>query len=159
MIRSLVQRLEAMIRLRTGAAAEAANAEDRRALNLAAAALFIEVVRSDFASVGGEREAVLAAISELLELAPGEAEKLLAEAEAEVDQSVSLYEFTSIIHQHFDADRKLELLERLWRVAFADGRLDSHEEHMLRRLQGLLHVDQKDFIATKLRARGKTATG
>ena len=43
----------------------------------------------------------------------------------------------------------------LWLVAFADGKKDAHEEHMVRKIAGLLHVAHPDFIDAKLKARGQ----
>jgi uncharacterized tellurite resistance protein B-like protein len=39
-------------------------------------------------------------------------------------------------------------------VAFADARKDALEEHMVRKIAGLLHVPHPDFIEAKQRARG-----
>ena len=44
------------------------------------------------------------------------------------------------------------LIENLWRIAFADGELHHYEEHVIRRIAGLIHVSHMDFIAAKLRA-------
>jgi uncharacterized tellurite resistance protein B-like protein len=41
----------------------------------------------------------------------------------------------------------------LWELAYADGELDAHEEHRIRRLAGLLHVSHSEFIRTKLAAQ------
>lgn len=46
-------------------------------------------------------------------------------------------------------------MELLWRVAFADGRLDRYEEHLIRRIADLLHLPHRDFIRAKLRAQGE----
>ena len=44
-------------------------------------------------------------------------------------------------------------MELLWLVAFADGRKDPEEEHLIRKIAGLLHVAHPDFIDAKIRAR------
>ena len=53
-----------------------------------------------------------------------------------------------INNQTSDVER-IEIVELLWRVAFADGELDSHEDHIIRRISGLLYVSHADFIAAK----------
>jgi uncharacterized tellurite resistance protein B-like protein len=47
----------------------------------------------------------------------------------------------------------VEIIERLWQIAFADNHLDKHEEHLVRKVADLLHVPHRDFIAAKKRAR------
>jgi uncharacterized tellurite resistance protein B-like protein len=39
----------------------------------------------------------------------------------------------------------------MWQVVYTDGRLDDHELHLMRKIQRLLHIPQRDFIAAKLR--------
>ena len=46
----------------------------------------------------------------------------------------------------------IELVEQLWRVASADTVVHKYEEHIIRRICGLLHVSHREFIAAKLRA-------
>ena len=47
-------------------------------------------------------------------------------------------------------------MELLWLVAFADGKKDPEEEHLVRKIAGLLHVPHPDFIDAKLRARSES---
>ncbi|MEM9292140.1 MAG: TerB family tellurite resistance protein [Acidobacteriota bacterium] len=129
-------------------------AEDpEHSVRLAAAALFAELIGADFHHHPEERRTALAAIQKALELPREEADALLDLAEDEASISVSLYEFTRLVHQHFSEAEKLRVVEGLWRVAYADGRLDHHEDHMLRKVKSLLHIPQAAFIEAKLRAR------
>jgi uncharacterized tellurite resistance protein B-like protein len=43
----------------------------------------------------------------------------------------------------------------LWQVAYADQRLDPHEELLLRQITDLLHLDHDDFIRVKLEVLGQ----
>ena len=68
-------------------------------------------------------------------------------------QSVSLHEFTRELRPGLDPAQRAELVEWLWRVAFADARLDKHEELMVRRVADLLAVPHAEFIRRKHLAR------
>jgi len=46
-------------------------------------------------------------------------------------------------------------VEHLWEIAFVDGNVDKHEEHMVRKIAGLIFVEHKDFIDAKLRVKEK----
>jgi uncharacterized tellurite resistance protein B-like protein len=122
-------------------------------LRLAAAALMVEVMRADFDAAEAEKAEVLAAVRRHLRLTEGETAELVALAEAETEGTVCLYEFTRLIHESFDAERKGRLLEELWRVAFADRVLEAQEEFLIRKIARLLHVPHADFIAARNRAR------
>lgn len=128
---------------------------------VAAAALLVEVVRSDELFSEGERAQVLDAVQRKFTLDPAEARELLALAENHSHDATDLYQFTSRINASFSPDRKVRLVEELWRVAFADTVLNKHEEHVIRRIADLLHVRHSDYIASKLRvmaaAQGATS--
>jgi uncharacterized tellurite resistance protein B-like protein len=120
---------------------------------LAAAALFVEIVRSDEHVSESERVAVIGSVRRRFNLDPHEAEELLALAEAASRDAHDLYQFTSAVNAGFLPEQKARLIEELWRAAYADAVLHKHEEHLIRRIASLLHVPHSTFIAAKLRAR------
>lgn len=124
-------------------------------LRIAAAALLFEVSRSDGEVSDEERILMRAAIQSLLDLPPAGVEELLRAAEAESRSAASLYEFTRIVDVELSPEEKKRVVELLWLVAFADGRKDAHEEHLVRKIAGLLHVPHPDFIDAKIKARDR----
>ena len=78
---------------------------------------------------------------------------LLDAADSAVADVVSLYEFTEVLNEKFDRQQKINLIEMLWRVAFADNELDRYEEYYVHKIADLLHVSHKDYIKTKLRVQ------
>jgi len=122
------------------------------ALKLAVAALLVEVVQADFETSIVEREQVLGSLPLLLELDADARAALLELASREIDQAHDLHQFTSRVNEGFTPERKLLLLEQLWRVARADQRVHKYEEHLIRRIADLLHVPHSAFITAKLRS-------
>jgi uncharacterized tellurite resistance protein B-like protein len=122
-----------------------------RRVQVAAAVLLIEVARSDqnFAEV--ERQAVLEAVQRKFSLSPTEAQEIVALAEAASREAHDLYQFTSQIDATFSLEKKLRLIEELWRAAYSDSVLHEHEEHLIRRVADLLHLSHSQFISAKLR--------
>jgi uncharacterized tellurite resistance protein B-like protein len=114
-------------------------------------------MRSDSSVSEAERETVTDIIKIKLGLAPEEISELLKLAEEELWRLTGYYEFTSLINKGFTYEEKVLVIEHLWEVAFADKKVDKHEEHMVRRIADLLYVDHKDFINAKLRVRNKAA--
>ncbi|MEE2776424.1 MAG: TerB family tellurite resistance protein [Acidobacteriota bacterium] len=124
-----------------------------RRLRLATAALFVEMIRADFEVTGTERASLESEVREALELDAQEARELIELAEKEAGESIELFQFTRLIDADYDPQQKVELVERLWRLAFSDARIDTHEEHLVRKVANLLHVSHKEFISAKQRAR------
>lgn len=125
----------------------------RRTLELATAALLIEVVRCDAGITDEERQSVQKAVREKFGLAPEEAETLIRLAEEEVSQANDLFQFTSLINRDFTQPQKQRVIELMWRAALADAQISAHENHVLRRVAELLHVTHGDYIAAKTRAQ------
>ena len=122
---------------------------DPDTLPLAVAALLFEISRADHDIQPEEVKIIGDSVSNVCGVSTADIEALLSNAEVAVEDSVSLYEFTSVINDHFDYSRKFALLEMLWRVALADGSVDHYEDYYIRKIADLLHLSQKDFIRAK----------
>ena len=72
-----------------------------------------------------------------------------------VDEPKSLYYFTSKINKEFEYEKKIKLLEILWEIILADGKIHDFETNMVRRLSGLLYVSDVDCGNAKKRASTK----
>ncbi len=122
-------------------------------LQLAAAALLFEVSRSDFSTDDAERAKIRDLVQAQFSLADDEADTLMQLAEQQAKHATSLHGFTSLINGQWPLQRKLELVEFMWRVAYADEHLDAHELHLMRKIGSLLYIPHRDFVAAKMRAR------
>ncbi len=122
-------------------------------LNLAAAALLFEVGRSDYAVDQNERDKIRRLVEEHFHIEERDIERLIALAEKEANDATSLHGFTSLIVDHWPEADRIQLAEMMWKVAYADGKLDDHEVHLMRKIQRLLYIPHKQFIAGKLRAK------
>ena len=139
--------------------AQDAATADRHSVELATAALLVEVVRSDAQIAPSEQQAVMRAVRDKFNLSEEEAQAILRLAEEEVRTANDYYQFTSLINRHFDQQHKQHVIELMWRVAYADSTLAAHEHHVLRRIAELLHVTHGDYIAAKMRARDAAERG
>jgi uncharacterized tellurite resistance protein B-like protein len=142
-----------------GATARESPQEREHGLRLAAAALMFEVVRAD-ADVKPEEITVMrAAIQAGFGLSREQADELVLLAQHESREAVSLYELTRVVDAGLDAEQKKRVVELLWLVAFADAEKHPVEEHLVRKVAGLLHVPHPDFIDAKIRARSQGSGG
>ena len=126
--------------------------------NRAAAALMVEIMAVDHEWADEEASQIKNLLQGSLGLSEEDAQMLFNQAQEDHTQSVDLYRYTSVINQHYDVEQKLALLEKLWKVAYADGQIDRYEEHMLRKLADLLHLPHSKYIQAKLSARNQMSS-
>ena len=125
----------------------------QKGIEFATAALLIEVSRSDSDKADEEQASILAILKSLFDFTDEELTGLVAIAEDAIEDAHDLHQFTRLLNEHYDYAGRRQLVTQLWRVAYADGRVDKFEEHIIRRIAGLLHVDNRDFIQAKITAR------
>jgi len=131
--------------------ASAAQGGEDHLLKLATAALLVEMTQADFTERESETLAAAESVRRLFELPDVEIDALLELAREEVREGVSLHQFTSLINKSFDQSQKEKVIEMLWRVAYADGHKDKHEEYLVRKVADLLYVPHSVFIRTRHR--------
>jgi len=124
---------------------------DQHGLQLAAAALLFEMLRADNEDHPAERLALEQGLQNCFSLSTEETRELMELADHAAAESVSLYQFTGLINESFTPEQKVQVVEMLWQVAYADGRLDPYEEALVRKVADLIYVPHRDFIQSKLR--------
>ena len=124
--------------------------------DLAIAALLIEVATSDGKFEEGEHAALRHLLEKQFHCPTAEILALIEQATASHRDSVCLYAYTSVVKQA-SADVRERVIYGLWKIAFADGRLDPYEEASIRKVAELLYVSHSDFVRTKLQAQAEWA--
>jgi len=125
--------------------------DDQEIMHLASAALLLEVSRADFDIQGDELESIANSLIERFNFSTKEADNLIELAMTEQDNHVSIHPFVKIINDSCSVNEKKLLLEDLWRVAYADDKLDKYEEYQLRKIAELLYIPHSAFIQAKLK--------
>lgn len=130
--------------------AEACQSSSDEALRSATAVLLMEVARADTEIGDEERQAIQRLIETHYKIPPVEAQELAASAEQLADDATSLYPFTRLIISECSLGDRINIVKMLWDVSYADGRVDAHEEHLVRKVADLLYVPHREFIRTRL---------
>ena len=129
--------------------------DTKHTIEYATAALLIELAKADFEKDQVERTLIIAMLRDTFDLSQKEIDELVSFAETGSEEANDLFQFTQLVNQHYSHTDKITLVENLWLVAFADGRLDKYEEQFIRKVSGLLHLAHSEFIKSKLRAKDK----
>lgn len=121
-------------------------------LQVAAAALLVEAASMDDRFDSSERAKIETLLRTRFGLSQEESEALIETAHGRIAESSQLFGFTRVVNQGFSAEERIELMEMLWQVVYADGRLDDYEANLMRRLAGLVHVSDRDSGEARKRA-------
>jgi uncharacterized tellurite resistance protein B-like protein len=120
------------------------NGARREETQLALTALLIEAACSDSHFDAAERDVIARMLERRFSLSVADARGLLAAGEAAAAESAELFHFTRIINERLSPEERVELIEMLWEVAYADGVLDKYEDSLLRRVGGLIYVADRE---------------
>lgn len=131
----------------------------RHGVQLATAALLVEMARADFQEDLTANAAVFELLKKHFDLSEEEAALLVEEARAEADYAASLQSFTRQLHEQLTLEEKHRIVEMLWRVALADRHLDKHEDHFVRKVAGLLYVTHGELIRIRNRVQESLQPG
>ena len=120
-------------------------------LQIAVAVLLIEAARMDDTFDPHERGAIQVLLEHKFQLSHDETQQLLKLAEETAERSHQLHPFTRLAVERMEPARRVRLIEMLWEVAYADGKLDPEEDVLLRRVAGLIYISDEDRIAARQR--------
>ncbi|MBB1301910.1 TerB family tellurite resistance protein [Pseudoalteromonas sp. SR44-8] len=121
-------------------------------LKTAVAALLIEVMRADREQQDDELKTLSLTLKKYFNLSDEDVSELMQSAGKSLDDAIDYFQFSKQINDQCSAEQRIEIIELLWRLAYADGELDPQEEYVIRRVSNLLYVAHEDFIAAKLAA-------
>jgi uncharacterized tellurite resistance protein B-like protein len=130
---------------------------DETDYRLAATALLIHVVSLDGEPTAKEKRKLHSLIETRFKLDPGSADQLISSATRAEGDAVDLYRFTSVIMREVDEGGRRRIVEMLWEMVFADGKVTEFEDNVLWRAADLLGISGRDRIELKHKVAEKQA--
>lgn len=124
-------------------------------LEAASAALLVEAACMDGNFDEKEREKIVSLMQANFGLNNEESETLVNETQSVMEQTGDLYSFTRVIKNRFDQQERIQMIEMLWEVAFADGNVDYYESNLISRIAGLIYVNDIDRGEAKKRVMAR----
>ena len=145
--------LKALKKLFEDAGAENLTSLEIRNLDLAIACLLHESGRVDLAEDVQEHVSAKDALMQMLGTSEAESEKLLEQGREKAKHLTSYFSPVSVIKRDFSLEQRVQLIEHLWRIAYANGKLDPDEDHYVRKIAHLLYVPNTQTMLARSRAR------
>lgn len=150
---------QAVIRVVSGETRPAGEAtgHTQHELRLAVAGLLSEAALLDGEFSESERRRLLELMQRHFGMGAEDARHVVAKAREQAENAVDIYVFTRQIIRGFDEAERLRLIEMLWEVVYADGRMDDLEANLLRRVAGLLGISDKETGLARQRVAAQRA--
>jgi uncharacterized tellurite resistance protein B-like protein len=122
-------------------------------VRIATCALLLEMANIDGQFNESERESIIRILKEDYQLSDEHTMALIETADEELNRSIDLWQFTNLINQNYSIEEKLQIIETIWKIVYADGRLDKHEDYLVHKLSNLLRLTHKQLIDAKLKVK------
>ena len=134
---------------------EAVHPEQKREkphdIRIATCALLLEMAHIDDEFSGSEQENIILILKRDYQLSDEYSTELIQATEEELKGSIDVWQFTNLINQNYSTQEKNQIIEMVWKIAYADGRLDKHEDYLVHKLAKLLRLTHKQLIDAKLK--------
>ena len=105
------------------------------------AALLIHAAKIDQIYTEKEKDIIKRTIIDLSETEEN-IDTIILEAEKLENESIQILDFTKEV-KNLNEEDKIKIVEALWKIIFSDNQSDTYESNLMRRLSGLLYLDNK----------------
>lgn len=133
-----------------GEGAGGRSGDARRDIRVATCALFIEMAEVDGEFSEEEQERIVAILKQEYDLTDEAAAELRKAAREQLAGSLDIWQFTNLINENYTEDEKTDVMRLVWRIVYADGKLDAHEDYLVKKMAKLLRLNHGKLIETKL---------
>lgn len=118
----------------------------------AAAAMMIACSKSDMDEDPEETRVIRDILRETFDISESTIDRLIDFADQASDQEY-LQQITTLVNEQFSARDKRFLLEKLWQVAYADGRILDQEREFIDRIAGEINLSEADILTSQALAQ------
>lgn len=122
-------------------------------LKIATCVLFLELAYADFTVVAEEESELKQSLSNFFQIDTQEVDQLIDVAKKKRQQRTDIWLFTNRIKEKFERPEKIKIIEMLWQLVYADGKIDKYEEALMRKISNLLGLSHGEMIQAKLKAQ------
>lgn len=128
---------------------------DDKEIGRAVAALLVEAARADENYTDKEKAIITRTLSKAFSLDEAAAAALRASGEAAQTAALDIQRFTRLA-KTMTTDEKISFVESLWEIVLSDGERDPFEDALIRRICGLIYLDDKESGAARARILART---
>ena len=125
------------------------NNNDSYQTQLAATCLLLSIADADEVLEKEELETIGDILQDFFSINEQSTDSLIQEAVEKMKGSVGLFEFGQQLNIDFDHDDKLDFINCVFEVAYADGDLHYLEHHTIKKIANILNLHRDEIITAK----------
>ncbi len=125
--------------------------DEERRIQIATAVILLEVAHADEEFSKSEHARIIDILRTQFSLDEESVQELMQVSDEELRKSIDLWHFTEIINNNYSAEEKYQVIEMVWQVIYADGRLDKYEDYVVHKLARVLHISHDRMIEAKMK--------
>jgi len=122
-------------------------------IQIATCALFLEIANSDENFSDNEKELIVSLLKNEFDLSNEEVDSLIGTTKQTINKSIDIWQFTNLINQNFSDEEKIKILENIWKIIYADEKLDTYEDYLAHKISNLLRLPHKTLIESKMKVK------
>ena len=89
-------------------------------------------------------------MQDFFSLSNNESKKIIHEAQEDLKLSTDYFSYGNKLNNHFSLTDKIDFISCIFEVAYSDGEYHYMEEHMIKKIAHILHIENKDLINVKV---------
>ena len=125
--------------------------DEERRIQIATAVILLEVAHADEEFSKSEHARIIDILRTQFSLDEESVQELMQVSDEELRKSIDLWHFTEIINNNYSTEEKYQVIEEVWQVIYADGRLDKYEDYVVHKLARVLHISHERMIEAKMK--------
>tara|TARA_B100002052_G_C15793439_1_gene557468 strand:- start:297 stop:698 length:402 start_codon:yes stop_codon:yes gene_type:complete len=116
----------------------------------AATILLYSVASADYNVEKEEIQNIKEIIEEFFCINQKESYELIKNSIKEFKNSTSFFKYGQILNENFSYQDKVDFICCVFEVAYSDNELHFKEQHLIKQISGILNIEKKDLIKSKL---------
>ena len=119
-------------------------------IQISTTALLLDIAKADEIIDENEIKIIKNILIDFFDISMDESEIIINNAKQHLEESTDRYQFCKKINAEFDYEQKIQFILSIYKIAFIDNELHYLEEHLIKQIANLLHVEHRDLIESKL---------
>jgi len=123
---------------------------DSEEILLAATCLLLSIANADNHIDDKESEIISEIIQDFFDIDKEKTKKIIHDAIIDLKKSTDYFGYGSKLNNHFTKTDKIDFISCIFEVAYSDGEYHYMEEHMIKKIAHMFHIENKDLINVKM---------
>jgi uncharacterized tellurite resistance protein B-like protein len=125
--------------------------ESHDTIKVATCIVLLEIANADDDFTADEQAIVKGILQQRFGLTDPEVDTLMQEAARRIAASIDTWSLTRILATELPEGERIVIMEAIWRVIYADGRLAGYEDALVHKLSFLLDLTHDQLIVAKMK--------